>query len=691
MRGRNRSTLMLLWLVAGLMVAPLLPSAVGASPATEGFFVVHFETAITDDMRAAIASRVDEIIDYEPRDSYIVWADSDQATAVRGVGSVASVVPLSRARRLDQDLAALHGSGSFVAATVYGPRLTSAVDFLSRLGDIAAVYPTRADGLLQTVTLTIDSVAIDSLVDHPAVLYVNRASLVPQLEDEKTAQIIAGNIRGSEDGGEVQPGYADWLKKKVKLSGKGIRVAIVDTGISPFHKDVAGRVVRSYDYSRVGEPVDTDGHGTHVSGIVGGDPFGPGLADPDGFLYGQGVAPRVSFIRQNAISTTTAIPDRPVGNFPPDGGFDVLSTDAWKAGARMWNASWTSGEGARAGYVSTAKTMDEIARNAIFKGDEREEFLLVFSAGNSGGRGPTAPKEAKNLIAVGATMSGRGLHWPLTSDISEVASFSSRGPTEDGRIFPTISAPGENVISAHAPEGKVSAVLGTCTGPLDAIAFYCVLSGTSMAAPHVTGASALVHEWWKERFGGLPSPAMLKALLVNSATDIGAADIPNFDEGWGRMNLGSLFAPMPRRFVDQSVTFGGPGQRKSYEVKVTNAKADLKVTLAWADAPAAVGANPVLVNDLDLVVEKLKGGRVAERYVGNVFDKGWSRDGGKADRLNNLENVYLRRPGKGTYRVTVRSVNLPGDGIPENKDKTDQDFALVMRSPTVITKGDLRE
>ncbi|MDQ3986794.1 MAG: S8 family serine peptidase [Actinomycetota bacterium] len=690
MRGRNRSTRAGLCLVLALMIAPLLPSPAPRAAPAGGFFVVHFNAAITDEMRASVASRVDEIIDYEPHDSYIVWADSAQVTATRSVPSVDSVAPLSRTRRLDQDLAGLSGSGAFVAATVYGPRLGSSLDFFSGLGNIAAIYPTRADGLLQTVTLAVDSAAVDDLVDHPAILYVNRASLSPHLEDEKTSQIVAGNILGTENGGEVQPGYAKWLRK-VKLSGKGIRVAIVDTGISPFHQDVADRVVESYDYSRVGEPVDTDGHGTHVSGIVGGDPFGPGFTDPDGFLYGQGIAPKVSFIRQNAISTTTSIPDRPVGNFPPDGGFDVLSTDAWKAGARMWNASWTSGEGARAGYVATAKTMDEIARNAIFKGDEREDFLLVFSAGNSGAGGPTAPKEAKNLITVGATRSGRGLHWPLTSDISEVASFSSRGPTEDGRIFPTISAPGDNVISAHAPEGSISPVLGGCTAPLDAIAFYCVLSGTSMAAPHVTGASALVHEWWKGRVGGLPSPAMVKALLVNSATDIGDADIPNINEGWGRMNLGSLFAPAPRRFIDQSVTFGGPRQKRSYDFKVTNDKADLKVTLAWADAPAAVGANPVLVNDLDLVVEKLKGGRVAERYVGNLFGKGWSAKGGKADRLNNLENVFLRRPGKGTYRVTVRTVNLPGDGIPENRDKTDQDFALVMRAPTVMTKGDLLE
>ena len=126
--------------------------------------------------------------------------------------------------------------------------------------------------------------------------------------------------------------------------------------------------------------------------------------------------------------------------------------------------------------------------------------------------------------------------------------------------------------------------------------------------------------------------------------------------------------------------FDRRGDAERYVVSVPANSGPLKVTTAWADAPAAVGAKKVLVNDLDLVVEQLdSSGGVVKTWRGNVFRKGRSRTGGKPDRLNNLENVFLDDPASGRYRITIVARNLPGDGIPENADETDQDFALVAR------------
>lgn len=657
-----------------LNAVALLPASASAPAAvTSGFYIVAFDGRITDADRSALARTGAAIIDYEPDDSYIVWANAAQVKAASGLAGVEKIGALTEARKLDDVLAATGGALEPAAITVYGGQIQSFLSFIDQFGEVIDTHPIRADGLLHSVRIPLGRSVLDEVLDHPAVMYVSRGSLRAVPEDERGTQIIAGNVNPPSQEPGTFPGYRRWLKK-VNLNGKGVIVSIVDTGITAHHPDFSDRVVKTYDYS-IGEPGDTYGHGSHVTGIVGGAPGDPVLLkDPDGFAYGQGVAPQVKFIDQNAVGLFASEPLIGPG-FPPPDGLQTLSRDAWKAGARMWNASWHTGEGNKAGYLASVRTTDEMARNAMFEKKGSEEFLMVFSAGNSGAGGPTVPKEAKNIIAVGSTASGRGIHYPVTTNIDEVSSFSSRGPTLDGRIFPTVSAPGDEVVSARALEGSAQSL---CGPPLDAAALYCQMSGTSMAAPHVAGASALIHQWWKRSHGGkLPSPAMVKALLVNSAKDIGFKDIPNINEGWGRVNLGELFGKAPSTYIDQKKVMHSARDKATYNVKVTKGRDVLKVTLAWSDAPAAVGAKKVLVNDLDLTVRRAGGGPV---WRGNFFRKGTSVSGGKADRLNNLENVFLRKVKPGIYRVTVDTANLPGDGVPENKDKTDQDFALVMRS-----------
>jgi hypothetical protein len=173
----------------------------------------------------------------------------------------------------------------------------------------------------------------------------------------------------------------------------------------------------------------------------------------------------------------------------------------------------------------------------------------------------------------------------------------------------------------------------------------------------------------------------VKALLVNGAEDIGAADIPSRNEGWGRINLTNVLAGAPFVAQDQTLVFGDPGQADTRLVKVLDPSRPLKVTIAWSDAPGAFLANPALVNDLDLMVERIDdGGAVIQRWLGNVFDEGHSVESGDPDRLNNLENVYVEAPAPGTYRITVSAENVPGDGVPGNDDPTDQDFALLVRN-----------
>ena len=208
-----------------------------------------------------------------------------------------------------------------------------------------------------------------------------------------------------------------------------------------------------------------------------------------------------------------------------------------------------------------------------------------------------------------------------------------------------------------------------------------------MASPHVSGAYAVFVDWYRDRFGGTPSPALVKAAFVNGAEDLaGGMDangvpmshIPNNQQGWGRLNLGNVFDRWHQRevvHIDQKEVFTRSGQQFVIKVKAVDASAPLKVTLTWTDAPGSgLGKKtPGWVNDLDLVVSL--GGA---KWLGNAFSDGWSMKGGQPDRMNNLENVYLRRSGAGTYEIVIDAANIIGNGLPNRPGAADQDFALVI-------------
>jgi hypothetical protein len=335
--------------------------------------------------------------------------------------------------------------------------------------------------------------------------------------------------------------------------------------------------------------------------------------------------------------------------------------------------------------------MDGLARDGDSETAGAQPFTLVFSAGNAGDGESTltSPKEAKNIITVASSDSHR-IRYELgsteESTIDRVSTFSSRGPALDGRVAPTVAAPGQAVMSTRSNENPT---FTDCTLPVEtAVAqpepqgfphhAYC--SGTSMASPHVAGAVALITQWWRRDHAGAdPSPAMSKALLVNSATDMGDRDVPNGDEGWGRVNVGALLTPgVPRITTDQEHVLTDPGSCFGVSFAVADPSKPVRATLTWTDAPGAPDADPALVNDLDLVLTGAEGA-----FHGNRFSDGRSVIGVERDKLNNVENVWIDQPAT-TYELTVDATNLPGDGVPYGGDATDQDFALVVTNATLL-------
>ena len=418
------------------------------------------------------------------------------------------------------------------------------------------------------------------------------------------------------------------------LDGSGQTVAVADAGLDEDHGDFGTRVVGNYDVIGDGSTADRhSGHGTHVACTVLGDGFRGG--------YG-GVAQAADLYFQAMENDNT-------GNFQSPSLNNLLNT-AYNAGARTHTNSWgSSAASQQAKYNSETEDVDDRANYYDRYYNGVQGLTILFAAGNDGpGTGTVSPPAtAKNVISVGN-------HKNRYSNAPDVMmSGSSRGPTEDGRIKPDLVAPGGYVRSCKAQEATDT---GSATW---SSTYYLEYTGTSMATPNAAGAAVMVREYLEE-IAQRPSPqgALVKALLVLGAQDMGSRDIPNDNEGWGRVNLRNSLAPPGGQgiWVDDRSVMSGTGNSKSYAFNVSQASGMFKAVLTWSDERGSRFSNAQLVNDLDLEVTAPDG----TVYLGNDFANGRSATGGTRDSVNNLEVVLLDNAALGTWTVNVKDTQHSG-------------------------------
>ncbi|RPE09131.1 T9SS C-terminal target domain-containing protein [Chitinophaga lutea] len=253
-----------------------------------------------------------------------------------------------------------------------------------------------------------------------------------------------------------------------------------------------------------------------------------------------------------------------------------------------------------------------------------DTLVHVFSSGNSGAATPTAGlytglagfanltgtfKQAKNVIVVGGTDS-----------INNVPALSSGGPAYDGRIKPELVAFGEE--------------------------------GTSGAAALTTGAVLLLQESYRSTHGQMPPAALIKAVLVNSADDTGAPG-PGYRTGYGALNAWEAVQTIrEQRFSSGAVT---NGSTYTQTIPVPAGQQLLKVTMSYADVPAAANAAKALVNDLDLEITDAAGNRYAPWVLSTAPFRDSLLKAARTgrDSLNNTEQVGIMLPAAGNYTVTV--------------------------------------
>jgi len=420
------------------------------------------------------------------------------------------------------------------------------------------------------------------------------------------------------------------------LDGTGEVGALSDSGLDQDHGDFNGRIRGVYHtFGPDNSAADANsGHGTHVAGTM----FGDGSGDSST----QGVAPGSTFHFYQ-------LEHDPSGNLARWGSLYDMFRDSRQKNAHVQSNSWGA-QSSWGQYTSDSRSADSFL-------NDYDDFLVLFAAGNEGSQGSQSiapPATAKNVLTVGASTTGR----PGTASVGQIASFSSIGPTADGRIKPDIVAPGVQICSSRAEEAQnpvgwscSSARHSGTTTPL-----YVSADGTSSATPVVGGAALLARQFLRTEMAiSNPDSALIKAILINGARDLGAANIPNMDEGWGQLDLEESLYPhngviAKNIFFDTSQSLS-PGLSYSYNYAIDGSYG-IDVTLVWNDVEGSSSATQSasrLVNDLDLTVISPDG----VSYKGNNFANGFSTSGGAKDSLNNVERVRLSSGSTGDWTITV--------------------------------------
>ena len=294
-------------------------------------------------------------------------------------------------------------------------------------------------------------------------------------------------------------------------------------------------------------------------------------------------------------------------------------------------------------YDSNARDIDRIVYNAPY-------YLPICSAGNDrqSGENPadggydylTDKSVAKNNIVVAATF--EVLEYEDASDVF-MSSFSSWGPTDDGRIKPDISAKGVNMYSASGGSN----------------ASYTNMSGTSMATPNVSGSLLLLQQHYNDLNGEYMLASTLRALALHTADEAGFAPGPDYRFGWGLLNTQHAAQVISQDGTESMIITEtlDANDVYTYTFKADGTQ-DISATIAWTD-PAAnplPGGNedvatPSLVNDLDLRISQ-DGGVTFLPWVLDVATPTAGATNGD-NVVDNVEKIEINTPEAGDYIVRV--------------------------------------
>ncbi len=290
-----------------------------------------------------------------------------------------------------------------------------------------------------------------------------------------------------------------------QVTGQGIDIAVIDTGVDYTHSDLGGcfgqgcKVVSGWDFvNNDPDPMDDQGHGTHVAATAAGNGVLKGVA-PDATIYAYKVCNSGRGCGYLLEAISLAVDPNQDGDFSDHA--DVIQMSI-------------------GGYGDPDDPLSQAIDNAVDIG-----VVAVIAAGNAGPYGRSDCRHSEDISGAYYSICSPGTaRKAITVAASDknniIAGFSSRGPTTLNTVKPDITAPGVSICAAQYDSAWDYA---RCLDDE-----HTAISGTSMATPHVSGVVALIkqaHPDW--------NPEQIKYVLKNTAVDL-PGNI--FEDGWGRVD-----------------------------------------------------------------------------------------------------------------------------------------------------------
>ncbi|PWB70440.1 hypothetical protein C3F09_09005 [candidate division GN15 bacterium] len=620
-----------------LLPQSMTRAAAGAASAVGGSHIfIQLQGPLTESEKEQLDSRGIHLLEYVPNFTWVAKVDRNLEQSDIDAGGIRWFSRISPEQKLSRLITSgirdfARRGGDKVQFVVMLQKDEDASTWAERFRN---QYDAAIIGIEPSANI-IDLVASESayslMAETDAVLWIETAKPKPQEENNSSRDNIGATT--------VQAA-------PYNLDGLGIVVAEWDGGFAyAGHQDFGGRV------TQLGTATVRD-HATHVAGTIMGD------GSRSSGTY-RGMAPAAELLSQLWWSSASEAASE--------------YTEVEVMGARVSSNSWGYGVGDPAtqsacedmmgNYFSENTTLDNLVR-----GSGGQPISIVWSAGNErststqycGSLGWTygtisALATAKNIITVGA----------INSNNSSMTSFSSWGPTDDGRVKPDVVGPG---CQSNSDYGVTS-----CS----ASGSYITMCGTSMSAPAVSGVVALMIQQRRNVFGygNDVLPSTIKGILVNTAADLGQVG-PDYVYGHGKVDAVKACTKIgigDPSYAQGQISTSGVNQ---YDLTVPSGKPSLKVTLVWDDPGGTAMAGKDLRNDLDLVLVDPFGVE-QNAWVLNPSNPGAAATKG-LNRRDNVETAEVTNPAPGLWKARVIGYDVPIGP---------QKYSIVLTPDSINTPG----